>query len=457
MEESEAMTVYLWPAIFAGLFLSLSATAQTANAKLINWAQPDVGCAEEVIPRRPDRACLDLSQVANPLTDWPQSLSEANLTYWRKNPRPLEYCRAKEVLLREAHHPGAFSAAAIEDEWMISIASDDFAGKVQSVYRASRDNKLPVQVLTGALYQESLFAELGIYVDGGNYSCGIGQINIMEWCRWANSQAAPEKKTLGWPDTQVACDDNPPILLKPFYDIALTHLGGLPEYQLNQTHFAGIKLGDVISGFPPGSADAQALRYQISESFINHCSGVYEGIAAKSHELAVLYAEVVPAGIKSRDRYADGESFHRTCVDQGNQDYYPLNVGWLLAVGAYNAGGRAVDAMAYYNRWSRDDLHTPATFADFAIKDLIESFYGAGTYNTSDGNVDFQRLSGDGTAWPWLTACILQRHIARVVQHVTLPGVSHLVDSLEGSTGCRAGDPPEARRTSSGRKESGGH
>ncbi len=41
-----------------------------------DWAQPPVGCPEEVIPTLPDRECLDLSLVANPQKDLPPDLSE---------------------------------------------------------------------------------------------------------------------------------------------------------------------------------------------------------------------------------------------------------------------------------------------------------------------------------------------------------------------------------------------
>src|SRR5690606_1495929 len=99
-----------------------------------------------------------------------------------------------------------------------------------AVYEASLAYDIPVQTLIGGLYQESLFSELGIASDGGNYSCGIGQANLLEWCGWASEQSEDLRQKLSWPN--VRCSELSLSLVKPFYQIALKKLKGEPEYKL---------------------------------------------------------------------------------------------------------------------------------------------------------------------------------------------------------------------------------
>jgi hypothetical protein len=426
-----------------------------------DWAQPPVGCVEEVIPELPNRACLDLTNVADPKKDWPAGISAQELAYWQGRKRPIEYCRGREVLRREAAAPGTFSAGIIEVSWMQVAAVDHHDAKVSAIYEASRANKIPPQVLLGALYQESMLSELGIAEDGGNYSCGVGQINIMEWCRWANDLSASRKAALGWPASGAGCGRLDPEFLKPFYSIAKSRLHGLPEYRLAKSHFVGISFDDVVDGFPSAPAGVQKQRYQLSRSFIDNCSDPASGIAAKAHELASLYKSFVPAGLKQHDFYSRGDHFQRSCAGQAYAEAYPLNAGWLLAVGTYNAGPRAVDALAYYNQWSRSDMASSRTFADFTPLDMIESFYWSGRYSPSTDKIHLTTLDSADSSWIWFKPCVLQRHIAKVIQHVTLPGAADLASSLEGAYKCaksrfdpttgellKSGVPPARQRSS---------
>lgn len=447
---------------------AIGASTQAAEsgfqAQAINWAQPPVSCVEEVVPALPDRACLDLSKLDDPNKDLPKDLPAAEAKYWLAHPQPLGYCRAVETLKREAAHPGTFKSGTLETAWMRSLAPQHSADKVAAIYEASRTRHLPAQVLAGALDQESLYTELGIYEDGGNFSCGVGQVNINEWCRWANDETSAGKKKIGWPSAAVDCGSFNPELLRPFYKIALTRLNGEPEYRLLKAHFSGITLADVVDGFPSGSPAVQAQRYQLAESFINFCSEARPGIAAKAHELSVLYRNFVPAGMKQIDRYRQGETYQRKCSDQGDQTQYPLNQAWLLAVGAYNAGPRAVDALAYYNNWSPDDLKQPSTFAEMTVVDMVKAFYWSGFYDKVTDKITIRTLGGQLASWIWMKPCVLQRHIARVVQWVTLPDAPVLVDSLEGRYKCAlsvfdssgqlmSSAVPPFRQVSSGQKD----
>lgn len=433
------------------------------SAAPIDWSQPPmIACVEEAVPHPPDRPCLDLSGVAKPGLDWPADLPGDELAYWKSDRRATQVCRGREVLRREAASPGSFSAGAIEVAWMQVAGASDTAAKADSVYEASRRNKMPAHVLAGALYQESMFVALGITADGGNYSCGVGQSNITEWCRWANQQSAAKKKELGWPGV-VECGSLPSTLLKPFHDIALTKLNGLPDYRMTKAQFAGIKYDQVVGGFPAGDAVLQKLRYQAATSFINTCENVGDAIAAKANELANLYRQYVPQGMKEREQYPAGQAFQRRCRQRGYDGYYPLHGGWLMAVGAYNAGPRAIDTLAHYNGWSADDVAKPATFAGVTPVEMVRALYWAGKYSAVDDRIHYQTLGGADASWNWFKVCVLQRHIARVVQHVTLTGFPAPVDSLEGANVCArsvfdadgklvTSGVPEARQKSTGVK-----
>lgn len=402
----------------------------------IDWSQPPmIACVEEAVPHQPNRPCLDLSGVVKPGLDWPVDLPAEELAYWKSDRRATQVCRGAEVLRRESLTPGSFSEAAVEIAWMQVAGANDSDAKANAIYEASRKNKMPAHVLTGALYQESMFVALGITADGGNYSCGVGQSNITEWCRWANQQSADKKKQMGWPGA-VDCGSLPSTLLKPFHDIAMTKLNGLPDYRLTKAHFAGIKQQDVVGGFPTGDAALQKLRFQAATSFINTCEGVNDGIAAKANELANLYRLYVPKGMKEREVYASGQSFGRQCQQRGFDGYYPLHGGWLMAVGSYNAGPRAIDTLAFYNGWTSEDVAKTSTFEGITPLEMVNALYWAGKYSAVDDKIHYKTFGGQGASWNWFKQCVLQRHIARVVQHVTLTGYPAPVDSLEGANTC---------------------
>jgi hypothetical protein len=402
----------------------------------VNWAQPPVGCTEELAPSVPDRSCVDLSSVADPQKDFPANLSPEDQEFWQMHKRQLAYCRSMEILKREAVRPGSFSPGLIELSWMHSIAVDHREQKIAAIYEASEINQMPAQVLTGALFQESLFSELGIAEDGNNFSCGMGQINISEWCHWAVKQKTKSaRKKAGIGLAEPDCAELTPILVKPFYEIAKTKLKGLPEYKLNREHFKNISYQDVVSEFPSAPEATQKMRYESVKAFIDSCQDPRNGIAAKANELASLYQRFVPEGMKLKDRYKPEEKFERVCSG-GFDRMYPLQQGWLLAVGTYNAGPKAVDAIAYYNRWNRLSLERVGTFQDFTPLEMIQSLYWGGKYNLTTDKIDVANLNGSTQNWQWYKTCVLQRHIARVIQHVTLPGSANFVDSLEGKYPC---------------------
>lgn len=426
------------PPAFAQTYATPYAVPAALAKPVINWAQPAVGCAEEMIPSIPTKPCLDLSDVDNPLNDWPSSLSRGEQDYWYAHRRHLSYCRAHEYMQRERNSPGSHGFASVQLAWMIEKSVEHSAEKTQAIIDANKLYGVPPQVLIGALYQESYFAELGISDDGGNFSCGIQQINISAWCQWANTQTPEEKVAMNWPAQPVDCangDIVKPEYIKPFFDIARTRLNGQPTYRINKSHFAGITYRDVVDKFPPAEGKVQDLRFQLVRSFIDNCSEPRRGILSKAYFLSALYKRYVSSAFQNKDRYQANEKFNRTCRIPSVDNAYPLHTGWMMAVAAYNAGPRAINATATYNKWTRPMFEDPAVVKDFNPENLIESLYWGGKYNRQTDNIDFTDFNGKTLSWIWYKGCVVQRHIARVIQNVTLLP-KNFVNSLEKNGSC---------------------
>lgn len=431
----------------------------------VDWAQPALGCVEEMVSHVESAPCLDLSGVANPLVDWPTTLTQPEFDYWYAHRRGLAYCRAEELLKREVASPGSQGPNALELSWMVVESVKNYETKVNAVYEAANQSGVPPLILTGAIYQESLFAELGLADDGGNFSCGVQQINLSGWCSWANTLSEQEKIAMDWP-LNIDCSDSQLIdlkLIRPLYEIALTQLNGLPEYQLQASHFSNITQADVEPFWSKAAPEIQTLRFQTIRSFINNCTDPRRGILAKAHALAKLYNSSISTAFKAKDRYTSGDSFHRSCSQAAKDDAFPLHTGWLLTVAAYNAGPRAIDAVAYYNSWGKTEFNDSVAIQDFTPDQIINSIFWSGQYNPTTDKIDYTNLNGSPRSWPWYTACIAQRHIARVIQHVTLLP-EYFVNSLDDaqhrcmkstfdSNGVliSSGVPPD-RQISSGRK-----
>ncbi len=444
-----------------------TAFPNAAEFRRVDWAQPPLGCVEEMAPHRADRPCPNLASVANPQKDWPSNLSPADKQYWYSQRRGINVCRSEEILRREKASPGSMNASMIELAWMAIDSLRNREVKVAAIYEASRTYGVPLQVLTGAVYQESLFSELGIADDGGNYSCGVGQINLIGWCEWANKQGADVKQAMGWPQQAVPCNNSNYVqlsLFKPIYRIALTRLGGKPSYRLMKEHFANIPLSSFVNQWPSASPEVQEYRYQLIRSYIENCSDARKGILAKSNDLSGIYNQYITPALKNKDRFAQGGHFNRECWEsQAGSNAYPLHTGWLLAVAAYNAGPRAVDAAAHYNEWTKSAMNDSRLVELFKPTDIVTSLYWGGKYNPGNDLIEFNSLAGGSEkSWTWFKGCVAQRHVARVMQHVTLLP-NFFVDSLENGVPCArsafAGNGrllqtavPPARQISSGVK-----
>lgn len=411
--------------ILLGLTLSSFAVA--------GWDNPAIQCPEKILPQ--GHACPDLSAVVNVWDDFPVGMSAEEINEWKLNRAPdLKLCRYQEILKRESDRPGSFTPIQIQIGWMVTTGGKNPERKLESVVSASKRSGIPPHVLLGAITQESLLASLGISPDGGNYSCGIAQLNISEWCAGMQTLTQAEKDSLKWP--AVSCASITSSLVGPFYDIAVKRLGTRPEYRITSTDFSGITSADVKQ---------PEKTFQAVNSFIQNCQNDELSIRFKAANLKNLFVNFIPSAMKTREMYSPGTPRQSSCRIQNTTSYYPLHTGWLLAVAAYNAGPRVSALVEHYFqvRTSTLPLMSP--------KDLVEALHWGGKVKPGTSSVVFTGANGKTLTQSWYKSCVVQRHVSRVVQHVTLPGQT-ILKSLE-KVPCANGEVPEYRRNSSGIKE----
>jgi hypothetical protein len=402
----------------------------------VDWSKPPMACVEEIVPIKPNRPCLDFSSMTDIYNGLPEELSEADKEWWMNHARELRYCRSGEALKRESQKSGSFTKTQLEISWMQLHSVENFDEKVSSVYRASRFFQIPEQILAGAIKQESIFMNLGVSADGENYSCGVGQINIQEWCHWVNSLSPQMKTSMKWPQSITECESLPTTIVEKPYKQAVKNLNGLPEYQLNQSHFKNIDWQSFISG-DSSSSD----KYRAVKSFVDNCQNVTYGIYAKAHELTSIFNHYIPEGLRETQQY---DSYSRKpalqCREEGQKKYYPLHTGWLLAVGSYNAGPRAVDLVSHYLKLTSEQVQYPVAWKHLDPQELVSALYWGGKYGSILKSVKFKTLSGERFSWPWFKSCVVQRHVANVANNGLKRKGGVKVESFEGDKGCVPGD-----------------
>jgi hypothetical protein len=407
-----------------------------------SWDNPAVLCPEEILPS--GLACPDFSRVENPYTDYPDAMTKEEITDWKNNKAAdLKGCKNSEVIRREQIKAGSFSAATLEQAWMVVDGGKQVKEKLDAIQAASLKYGIPPQVLIGAMKQESLMSSLGVSPDGGNYSCGMSQLNIQEWCQSMNRLPDEEKAALGWPS--ISCDETilPTDIVKPFYDIAIKNAGNRPSYQLSSEDFRGITAKDVTASF--SNSSIQDKRFQAVTSFVNNCQNIALSISFKAQTLKSLFDNFVPKSLKEAELYTAGKTFPRVCKNAYTTKAYPLHTGWLLAVAMYNAGPLQAKLLGHYYQVKNNN------FPAINPLGLIEALHWGGKWKKGTDTVVFKDQDGNKLAQRWFKSCIVQRHVARVIQHVTLPAES-IAKSLD-QEGCKMTGVPEYRQVSSGIKD----
>lgn len=405
------------------------------------WDQPRVLCPEEILPQ--GFPCPDLSEVRDVFTDFPKDFSAEDIRLWKyERSKDLKLCRYQEALDREERRPGTITPLQRQISWMIVQGGKKSAEKLEAVLRSAAKYSMPPQILLGAMTQESLLADLGISPDGGNYSCGISQLNVQEWCAGVSRMSSSERAGMGWP--AVDCRSLPSTIVAPFYEIAKLNLGSRPAYMIDKSDFSGVRFEDVEAKLS-GSSETKRVLYSAVMSFINNCQDPSLAIPFKAFNLNDLFVRYVPAKLRFQNTYASGETFQKSCRNRYDSRYYPLHTGWLLAVATYNAGPRQVQLLEHYLQ-VKDDA-----FPTLYPTDLIEALYWGGTIKESNKRTYYVGQNGRLQSQPFYKSCVVQRHVARVVEHVTQPGYV-LARSLEKSP-CSPNEIPAERRFSSGVKE----
>jgi hypothetical protein len=420
------------------------------TSELTDWAKPPVACIEDLVPKF--IPCLDLTTVTNPFADFPPGMSEAETKFWTVDHRAdLSFCRSKEVQRREAVHPGSQSAGYLETAWMWVKQAEDLPAKINAIYDAAEKADMPPHILFGALKQESLLSNLGITVDGANFSCGIGQINVLEWCQYMRKLPETEQARMNWP-VGLSCgvDTLSTELVRPFYEIALAKLHGRPDYELTPAEFAGITEKDVVKHFPSGDATLQKNRFLAVSNFVKYCSDLNYGIAAKGRELRRLFDGSVPEPLKKIQVYKPGTTFPSSCQRPYRSKFFPLHTGWLLADAIYNAGDRQVSVLEYYYRMTKATHESGTAWANLSPIGLIEGLHWGGKWNEESKKIEYTSVYGTEGSQSWFKTCVVQRHIANVIQYAALPGYT-IAHSLEQGGGCSQTTVPEYRKKSLGR------
>lgn len=400
---------------------------------LAGWENPAIQCPEKVLPE--GHACPDFSQIRNIWDEFPAGMRDEEISEWKLNRAPdLKLCRYQEMMRREAERAGTFTPIQIQIGWMVTKGGTNPQAKLKSVISASQKFGIPPHILLGAITQESLLASLGISPDGGNYSCGIAQLNISEWCAGMQAMSAEEKIALKWP--AVSCSSISSAQVAPFYSIAVKKLGQRPEYQIDASDFSGITAIDV---------KLPQKTFEAVSSFIRNCQNDDLSIRFKAANLKSLFVNFIPAEMKTREQYSPGAARPSSCKINNSTSYFPLHTGWLLAVAAYNAGPRVASLVEHYYQ----ARNTPLPL--ITPKDLVEALHWGGKVKAGTSQVVFTGQNGKTMTQSWYKSCVVQRHVARVVQHVTLPGQT-VLKSLE-QVPCANGDVPEYRKNSSGIKD----
>lgn len=418
------------------VLIALSLSFQLSSSfGATSWDNPAVLCPEELLSR--GFTCPDFTQLPDPYTGFPASFSKEEALDWTNNKAvDLRLCRNKEVWRREQLKPGSFSEGNLKGAWMVIDGGKRVDEKLEAINEVGIKYGIPPHILIGALKQESGMSTIGVWPDGGNYSCGMAQINIQEWCLSMNRLSAEKKAELGWPN--IACEPGvlPTDSVKPFYEIALKNAAPRKSYELVASDYDGITAEDV--GLP-------ATTFQAVNSFVHNCQNISLSITAKAQNLKNLFDNFVPKTLREAEIYPEGVSFARSCNRAYPSRAYPLHTGWLLAVAMYNAGPKQAKLIGHYYQVKKNKfpLMTPL--------DLIEALHWSGKWKFGTDSVFFKDQDGNKLSQRWYKSCIVQKHVAKVIQHVTAP-TETIAKSLE-QEGCKPTGVPDYRQSSSGVKE----
>ena len=270
-----------------------------------------------------------------------------------------------------------------QDAWTYVKAAENSEAKIAEIYAASEKYNIPPLILYGSLAQESSLQEMGLSKDYFNWACGVGQLNINDWCSWANQTSTETKSQIEWPqqDFDRLHAQNPrlnlcgtffivPEYVRPFHQAAMLRLQSemgpsAPEYMLEGNHVlssvpslaqSSSMLQTMSRYYFPHHAnaeaeDAQKLRFEIGRSFAKHCAEHRNGIYAAAFTFKKVF-DSLPEEIRSAQRYNSGEAKSPICKSEIKSEHFPIAIGWLLADAIYNAGPELLTGVMAYQKAS---------------------------------------------------------------------------------------------------------
>jgi hypothetical protein len=274
-----------------------------------------------------------------------------------------------------------------QDTWVYVKATDAREEKIAAIYDAADLYNMPPTVLAGALLQEETLYDQGVVSDFGNWACGIGQINVNDWCDWANNASSDVKDRIAWPQASIEaflkthpstnpCDTNfiKPDYAKPFQQIFLKRMHkehpDFPEYMLDASYTqkperieykdVEIELREITAqhlkerGDDPLEAvknerEAEALRFEIARNFVENCSDHHNGVPALAYTIKKVF-DSLPKDLREAQQFTADHPRKPGCERVPVTTAYPLQVGWLLADAVYNAGDEILPGVYHYQK-----------------------------------------------------------------------------------------------------------
>jgi hypothetical protein len=318
--------------VFLGILLSFFSSYSFGDSKQMDWSQPPALCPEEVIPGLENMKRVGEKYLANPL-----SLK---------------------------------SGDEFEDSYINVKAPEDISDKISTIYESANYYEMPVSVLLGSLAQESSFADDSLGRDGGNYACGIAQLNVVEWCLWGRSLNEEQASALQFPksDMEKYDKENPhgdfcnsdymdPKLVEPFMNILINKFKVSSPNQMPMENYKKLSFQSMKGNLSGKTEDIQKLQYDVSQSFFGHCAEHRVSIPALAYILNDLYKNYVPTELKSTERYSAGEHFYKSCKTEIKSNAYPFNTGWVLTDVMFNCGEKIVQDISKIKTQSWSDFN----------------------------------------------------------------------------------------------------
>ena len=300
---------------------------------------------------------------------------------------------------------------------------------IDKIYEAAKTYDMPPNILYGALAQESGLIDYGIIYDLGNYSCGMAQINISEWCQYVHSLPKQRQDELGWPSTLTDCERRvKPRWLKKTYDQLVKKIKkpvttSPVAATVTAPTIASSEQDDTEDPIDPSefgtdsklfenlihSHQEHSIKDQAVLSFVKHCGHFEYAIPAKAEILRDIFDKTVPSFYKTHEVYKAKEGpADWKCKVPYQSTYYPFHTGWLIADGIYNLGEELVSLVARQVNENYENLKNPAQLL-FAIKD-------AGTLSPKTALLDFKTIDDNKKkSTSWFRTCVVDRHITNVV------------------------------------------